>query len=373
MRSPKPRIVIRADAGCVPEVGTGHVVRSIRLADEMKRSPVFADHDIVFISQVSAEYRLGPDLIGQAGYDVLPESNISPNSDHELSALLAANPSIAIFDRLSTNSSQVRILRESGIFVVTFDDLGSGRTLANLAFNPLLQNVAPSPNVRIGYDYFFSNIDAIEHSEVCQQVRSVFISFGGFDFRNLNELLLVAIRKCRGIPCFNMIYGGNSPDTLRALRVSAQELAEIAEVRVTVHHRPPDFIKLLTGSDLAIVSGGLTAITCAQAGVPAIAIPQYDHQIETLARLQGLGCLAVASNGMDVCADLISDAVNRVSADYLMRMQMSRVGRQIIDGMGLHRTVREIELEYLRWNFSAGERPESLRGANDTGIGPMSN
>ncbi|MEI6300064.1 MAG: hypothetical protein WCR74_01345 [Betaproteobacteria bacterium] len=342
------RIVIRADAGAVPEIGTGHMMRSIRLAGALRGCTLFKQAEVRFATRLAAPFELGGDLVRKAGYEAIPDSGLEPNSEPELRSILKADPDIVILDRLETSAELVDGLKVAGIFIVTFDDLGPGRSHADLAINALLHNIEPAPNSVVGYDYLPSVSDEITRNETKPLASNVFVSFGGFDHRGLNAWLLRLIPDIKGPRRYEIVLSGLAENELKTLKESADTAAALAGVDVVVLLRPEDFYKRLCASDLALVSGGLTAFGCAQAGIPSIGVPQYEHQLENIHRLQALGCLKSGTRGMDLDAGLFCSLVTKLSADHNKRLAMSRAGVKAVDGKGLARTVNLIASAYAR-------------------------
>jgi spore coat polysaccharide biosynthesis predicted glycosyltransferase SpsG len=342
------RLVIRADAGTVPEIGTGHVLRAITLADALHQSVLFQESEICFATREYPPYELGGKLIRQAGYEVITNSGLEPNGPLELDSILSARPDIVIFDRLETDANLVVNLKSAGAYVATLDDLGQGRVHADLAINSLLQNVDPGPKVFVGYDYLFLPSAGIIKSEIRECASTIFVSFGGFDHRQLNAYFLDLIPKIEGPKRYEIIVSGLAADDLDALSGLARRIAATSRVDIVMHQRPENYYQLLGASDLAIVSGGLTAFGCAQAGVPAIGIPQYEHQLENLNRLEAHGCLKLGARSMELDSEILSELIGDLAADYQERLAMNRAGTSLTDGQGLVRTVNLIADNYAR-------------------------
>lgn len=346
------RVVIRADAGNVPEIGTGHIARATTLAKALVVSPSFHSAEVVFATRSAPPYELGARLVRQAGYSLDHDRELAPNSGFELANLLALQPDMVILDRLETTADLVSSLRRAGIFVVTFDDLGSGRAHANLAIHPLLQAVAPASNIVVGYQYLFPLVAEEQSSETRVLVDRVFVSFGGFDGRRLSRYFLELIPKINGPRRYDVVVGELPDQEINELSALAKVVANMAGVAIAVYRRPADFFSRLAASDLAIVAGGLTAFECARVGVPSIGIPQYEHQIENLDRLESHGCLKCGSHGMTLDAEFLCGLVTALAADHAKRCAMSLAGKATIDGQGLERTVALITKEYR--NFRGG-------------------
>jgi spore coat polysaccharide biosynthesis predicted glycosyltransferase SpsG len=340
------RIVIRTDAGSVPELGTGHILRAIRLADALKLTPDFQGAEILFATREQAPFELGGKLVKQAGYKLIDHSGLKPNSIFELRSIIQAQPSIVIFDRLETSADLVVGLKNSGIFVVNFDDSGQGRNYADLAIHSLLQNIEPKKNTFIGYKYLILIADEIVRNEIRDVASKAFVSFGGYDSRKLSAYFLNLIPEIQGPDRYEIVMSGLDCHDLRDFEGLARTIEGTSNVEICVRQRPNNYMQLLCASDLAIVSGGLTAFDCVQAGVPAIAIPQYKHQIENIERLEKLGCLQMGTRKMVLDPQLICNLVTGLSVDYKQRLSMNQAGVNVIDGLGLQRTVRLITQTY---------------------------
>lgn len=340
------RVVVRADAGNVPEIGTGHIVRALKLVEALRAASAFGGADILFATRTTAPYELGTKLVTEAGYRIPGDLELEPNTKPELASLLSLQPDVVIMDRLDTTADLVLGLRKAGVFVVTFDDLGSGGPQANLAIHPLLQAVLPAPNVFVGYEYLFPLADVDVRGETKPFAENVFVSFGGFDDRHLTSCLISLIPQIQGPRRYEIVVGDVLPLELEALQDEVNKVHAMSGVEIVMHQRPEKFFQLLSASDLAIVSGGLTAFACARAGVPAIGIPQYAHQLENLDRLEKLGCLKRGTHGMDLNSDHLGTVITNLVADCGARQVMSDAGMKAIDGKGLTRTVDLISKAY---------------------------
>ena len=71
------KILIRTDGGNVPEIGTGHISRTILLAKQLEKKLKSLSPDITFISQNVREYNYGRKKIKQAGFKVKKISELN--------------------------------------------------------------------------------------------------------------------------------------------------------------------------------------------------------------------------------------------------------------------------------------------------------
>jgi spore coat polysaccharide biosynthesis predicted glycosyltransferase SpsG len=198
----------------------------------------------------------------------------------------------------------------------------------------------------VGYKYLFSISDDLVPATTRQRADKVFVSFGGYDHRGLNHYLLQMIPKIVGPLRYDFAVGELGVGDINHLTACAQSVSRAANVEVNIHHRPVHYSRLLCESDLAVVSGGLTAFACAQAGIPSIAVPQYEHQLTNISNLAEIGCLRLGSREMRLDPNLLHNLVTELGNDYKARRQMNAAGRHAIDGKGLARTTQLIEAKY---------------------------
>lgn len=353
------RLVFRADAGTVPEIGTGHMIRSLEVARALQNRDVSREREIRFLTRSEGPFGLGASLVQNRGFHRLPTEDLEPNSSGELEALLEAQPGAVVFDRLATSTELVLGLREHGITVCTFDDLGPGQAHADVAIHSLLQDVTVRENVYVGYEYLIlPDVDGTR--DVGGEGFTVLASFGGYDRRRFSDLLLKVVDKVQGPPIrYDLLAGSLGVARLEDLKKIAGETGN----DIHVYGRVENFHHYLARADLAIVSGGMTAFQCARSGIPAIGLPQYEHQLPNLHRLREAGCLELPSAGMEVDAARVADLVEMLRGDGLRRKEMSDAGQRLVDGHGLARVVRIIERALETAEMGSVDREQMTRSA----------
>lgn len=346
------RILFRADAGTVPEVGTGHMVRSLTFARALRERLPGRNLEVIFATRGDENFTMGRAMAVDAGFECRAEAGLEPNSPSELEALASTRADVVIMDRLATSSELVLGLQEAGSAVWTFDDLGKGRRHADVAINALLQDVEDEPHVHVGYDYLIlpSRHAAPRHPR--SAVSRVFACFGGFDARGLSPLVLEALGQVAAPLECDLVVGQVTAPTFQRYREVARRL-EASVGHVVRLHRGLELSRVMQASDLAIVSGGMTAFETARFGIPAVGLPQYEHQLENLARLQDAECQLGVGCGMEISAAGIAARLDELIGDFGLRARMSRAGRRLIDGAGLDRVANLFEAAV----FGSGPTP----------------
>jgi spore coat polysaccharide biosynthesis predicted glycosyltransferase SpsG len=106
--------------------------------------------------------------------------------------------------------------------------------------------------------------------------------------------------------------------------------------RIRVHRGLTSLRPLMLVADLAVTAGGMTLYECLASGTPIVALAIADNQRPNVASLGAAGLLIDGNASLE-------RAIERLAADADMRATMSRRGRDVVDGDGARRVVREIE------------------------------
>jgi len=132
----------------------------------------------------------------------------------------------------------------------------------------------------------------------------------------------------------------------------AEKLLETSGAEVMVAGRlvpigaqasPEDISRVLIEADVAVVGAGSTLWETCFLGTPTVAVVVADNQVASASRLAEIG---VTSN-VDARKELNSEAVCALVSSLLKseerRQEMSRRGRQLVDGLGVRRVVDRME------------------------------
>ncbi|MER7796512.1 hypothetical protein [Microbacterium sp. NPDC096154] len=316
------RIVVRTDAA--PELGMGHVYRSMAVATELAR------HDLRLYTS-----RHKP--LGRRFFDRLPFENREVDGDDEFVAELAAfRPDLVIFDVLDTSAELIDAIRERvpGVRVLTFEDLGTGAARADLVvaeFIPVhegarraltgIDNAILAP----GFDYVRAPNplrDAVEH---------VLVLFGGTDPSRLGERALDALARI-----------GFTGDVTAVRGLGAAPLPEVdrpfrLEVLTDVRHMP----SVIGRADLAFTSAGRTVIELATLGVPSIGMAQNEKELTHTHATAANGVLMLGLGSQTEPA-VLDDAVRRMVEDSALRRELRESALRAVAGRSNHRTLGRI-------------------------------
>jgi len=246
-------------------VGLGHAYRSLMLANEL------VGHKLAFLC--TEEHRLAADLIAERNFPV----TVCAMGD-VMREIEAYAPHLVINDILDTDASFICELKQRGIGVVNFEDLGSGMEHADLVVNALYPPSKPMPNVRWGPEYFCLRDEFLHQGErlPAKGKGYVLLCFGGVDEGNLSSRVLEVIYpECRNHNLAVTVVLGQG-------YLHRNELdATIARLRaedVEVVTGTPAISEYMLGAEFAITSGGRTVFELAALCKPTIVICQNERE-----------------------------------------------------------------------------------------------
>lgn len=170
--------------------------------------------------------------------------------------------------------------------------------------------------------------------EMRQYMENILITFGGDDIRNMTPkvLELLSVR----YPDFNKKViigkGFNNTDEIEKSKDGKTEL---------IYYPDAEGMKrAMLESDIVISAGGQTLYECARIGIPAIVIAVAANQMDNVKGWKNAGFIEYAGSWED--EDVLSSTINYLEllGGSDIRRQKSKIGRNMVDGMGAVRTVR---------------------------------
>jgi CMP-N-acetylneuraminic acid synthetase len=242
-------------------VGLGHVYRCLVLANGIM------DHHISFLIPKGNE--LAYSLIVEHNYEVFYQSHSQIISDIQESA-----PDIVINDILDTSETYVHELKQYGVVVINFEDLGSGSNYADLVINALypVPVGCQSDRIRFGAAYFCARDEFLisETKVVDAVVKEVLLTFGVTDESRLTRKVLEAI-----VPfCVE-----NSIHITAILGLGYPSDDSLAEwPMVEVHRNIRTISDFMLRADIVVTSAGRTVYEIACVGTPAIVLGQNHRE-----------------------------------------------------------------------------------------------
>lgn len=335
-------VAIRCDASV--EIGLGHVMRSLTLAEVLRDTGVTAR----FLSREGRGS--GIDAISSRGFDVvaLPEAPFRdgalavPLADElarSMTALEGAEPYAAlIVDHYALGESYEAAMRRHVSCVAVIDDLANRRHDCDLLLDQNLSALAPGRYdallpagcVRLlgpQYALLRAEFRTAARREF-GPVRQVLISFGGFDEGDRSTEALAAVREALG------------PGVLITV-VLAATAPHAARVAVACRRDPnARFVggtervaELMAAADIAVGAGGTGVWERASMALPSIVVSVADNQKEAAAACADAGMLVWLGDARTIGRQQLVDAVRGLALDARTRRRLGVQSASIV-GVG---------------------------------------
>jgi CMP-N-acetylneuraminic acid synthetase/spore coat polysaccharide biosynthesis predicted glycosyltransferase SpsG len=260
----KKCILIRTDG--YAEIGLGHIYRGLLLAYNL------IDHEVRFVLSKKSDIGLKKIKKSYFPYDVIDE-------DIEIIELIKKyNCDIVINDILDTDKEYIQNLKQVGVRVVNFEDLGLGAEYADAVINDLYEKQKEGNHYFWGSDYYCIRDEFLlaKPKEFNDVVKEVLVLFGGTDPGDLTQKLLdvvISLPKDLDIK-YTFILGmgyKKTSELIKKVERSNQNIEVIQDVKLMTEY--------MGKADIAISSQGRTMLELASMAVPTILLAQNEREL----------------------------------------------------------------------------------------------
>lgn len=296
--------------------GLGHIYRALEIADEFYTKP-----DIYYdINQTNVKMFgfTTHNLIGVNGFGEL------------LSKLQEKEYNLLINDVLTTSIDYMIAIKKTlpNAKIVNFEDDGEGIYKADLVFNALYQQSNLS-NVKVGEKYYIvSKLFMFYHPiDIKENVRTIFISFGGADPQNYSDRMLNIISNKKKYEKLHFIVVlGRAKNNVEAL-MNYNKYDNI-DVLFDVKNMPD----LMSKCDIGITSRGRTGYELAVLGIPTIAMAQNEREEKHGFVNNDNGFTYLGLNPSDYIIESTLDMYINLSVQDRMRYQYKLLSHDLRNG-----------------------------------------
>lgn len=241
--------------------GIGHIYRALEIADEFYVKP-----DICYDTN-----QTDPKVFGKTAHRLIPVNGIPELFER----CRERNYTVFINDILTTSIDYMIGLRSvlPNAKIINFEDDGEGVLKADLVFNALYQR-NELPQVHAGEKYYISGKTFLyyESIPIREQVKRVFISFGGADPQNYSDRLLKMVSGPEYRQYEFTVVLGRAKHNVSAL-MEYNRYGNI-EVLYDVSNMP----ELMSACDVGVTSRGRTGYELAMLGIPTISMAQNRRE-----------------------------------------------------------------------------------------------
>jgi UDP-2,4-diacetamido-2,4,6-trideoxy-beta-L-altropyranose hydrolase len=370
------RIVFRADANL--QIGTGHFMRCLTLADEMRRSTA----DICFVTrklpqhleQMLAERGiqhitlLKPDFTHDI--DELPHApwlltSQVQDAEQTLKALGAGSRDWLVVDHYALDHRFETLLRKVCKRVMVIDDLADRSHDCDVLLDQnyyqdkeqrYLGKVSSQCRLLLGPSFALLRP---EFKGMRQKVRSrtgevknILVFFGGVDADNLTgQVLDVLIRLNLGYQV-NVVIGQQHPQKEKIQQLCVQH-------GFACHVQTNQMANLMAEADLAIGAGGTAVWERCSLGLPSVCIATADNQRQQLHDLQSGGLVFGPTSQDDPLTFLVS-YLKSLGTESQFRQAQSENVMSLVDAQGVEKVVNVLKADALRLRLAETEDARAI-------------
>lgn len=341
-------------AECGVQVGTGHVMRCLALAQAWKR----AGGAVTFLmpeglngieARIRAEgFRL----------ETLPQDRGS-SAQVFIQAALGTGAPIVVLDGYGFGAPEQSMLSDVGVRVLTVDDYGHASdypvrwVLNQNAYALAEMYTGTKARLLLGPDFALLRDEFLPwmgwKRRIPDRCGKLLITIGGSDPDNASEKILQSFnlveRKDLEIV---LVVGGANPH-LRDVQVAAER----CPVPVRIVQSVQDMPALMAWADVAISGAGGTSYELCYMGLPSLLLIVAENQRRIAARLDQLGVAVNAGMSREFRPESFASVLTALLESRQRREAMSEGGRELVDGLGSERVRaalvdRELELRPAR-------------------------
>jgi len=341
------RIFFRANA--YPEIGTGHVMRCLSLANAFSQ----AQAATCFVGRIDdAVLR---DWIGQRGHGLALLPQESAFDAAQWPGNMAPRPGDwVVLDGYGFDADDHAAIVRSGARLMVVDDMPLLDSYdvdmilnQNFYADALRYPCRATTRLLLGPKFSllresFSRDEALP--AVAGQARRLLVSLGGSDPDGIGMKIIAALENIGDMALDVLYIAGPSNPHLDRIG-NAVVKARAAGHRIEVCPFTEDMPGAMRWADMCIIAAGSTTLEVAYMGVPCLVTILAENQrpiAEAMAR-SGAARLLGWGNQLDVTA--LADALRQLAADAPARSEMRANGRALVDGQGAKRVVTEMMRE----------------------------
>lgn len=354
-------IAVRVDAS--PRLGAGHMARCLALASDFRRDGaqvrfLSAQLPDAFATRIQdSGFRLlelpgeVPDQ-GSAGSAESSRSASSQASDAEASlrAIRSSGVDLLIVDHYGLDAAwESRVAACCGSLLV-IDDLAKRPHLADVLVDHNLRSPGSDPyqalvpeSARVlqgpSYGLIRSEYRCARHEGRpldAGRARVLVSLGGGEDDLRLIGAIITGLSRLPGLLSEVELVVADPGRTIEALPTEADGLP------LKVHGPQPHLAALMGRAHLAIGSGGGTTLERLCVGVHLIVVIRAENQLSGMFELERMGALLNLGRAEQLGATQVRGAVEALLRSPAERVEMRRIGQDLVDGYGCQRVVESV-------------------------------
>ena len=326
--------LIRADGN--PQIGTGHIMRCLSLADAFREQ----GKEIAFV--IAKPYF--QKLIQERGYLCTVLGTTFDHMEDELPLFLPIlkrdRPELVILDSYFVTPKYMKMVKDA-VPLLYIDDLNAFGYPADIVANYNIYGpeipYSGSKTYFLGPKYapLRKEFQGLGRRRVKKCVENVLVSTGGTDPYHVALRCAEYLREhlvSEGVT-FHFVLGAMNRD------VEALDRLSCGCPSIKLHRQVTDMCSLMMQCDAAISAGGTTLFELCACGLPTVTYILADNQIMNAGAFERSGLTLNAGDIRgDVCfAKRLFEILDALTENFALRQRMAEQMQDTVDGMGARR------------------------------------
>ena len=202
-------------------------------------------------------------------------------------------------DRLDTDIKHAQNIKDNHIRLITFDDRGTGSSLADLNIAALVfehKGKLAGRRVLTGVEYLVLNKEIDKYKRLRTKCENIIVTMGGSDTNGVTMKVIAILQK----------YNKKATIILGPSFLHWESLRKSLNDNFVVKVGVPSLIQEFAKYDVAITGGGVTPFEANASGLPCIIIASELHEIEIGRYLEQTGSSVFAGFHENINAEIVS-------------------------------------------------------------------
>ena len=338
----KKNLFIRVDSS--PEIGIGHMMRCLTLAQELKNN----FDKIIFLTQKDSGDFIGTIMKNKCEVIFIPTTNNDLDIIKNLITAYSENKNFLLIDHYDIDSNFESSLKNIFERIFVIDDLANRKHDCDLLidqnyyrdlnqrYEKLIQNgtialLGPKYAI-IRAEFRKINKKAIKKNS---QIKKILVSFGGSDPTNECKKALDALCSIGNSKFEIVVVAGIYNHKFEQLKKLYEKYSNIK-----IYRHVNDLSRLMLNSDLFIGAGGTTTWERFYMGLPSIVTIISDDQKESIEFLSDMGHIINLGLAKNVTSKTYIQTLQKTNSDLMYNMSLHN--QKLVDGNGSNRIKKQI-------------------------------
>lgn len=335
-------VAIRANGS--DEIGLGHIRRCLTLSEALARQEATV-HFVTNDNQAALE------TVKANGFHATPVE-MEKDFEQTLETIRRLRANVLVVDSYDIDADYLSRIRDPRNILVAIDDNADRRLPVDVVINgnaygpSLMYDVLPETVLLLGAQYAIlrKEFSRAPERRIEDTAKRILVTIGGSDPAHLTPRLIEMVLRGQPGMQVDVVVGPFFDQTDPITDATADKREQIR-----VHRSPGDMRALMVEADLAITGGGQTTNELAATGTPALAILTAQNQLQNLKALDRLGTLIFAGSRDDEdLLEKLSSGFKLLVNDTKLRSEMSKRGRELVDGLGAERLALALKEQALK-------------------------